>query len=242
MSLIKNNITNRSNLRVFLPLLLLTIIFSQGILLINPNQNSIFITTTTPVETSGFETNDLSYDWLVLNYFDGDNNLEEDAIVDVNELEDGFDDLSSIKILALLDRTPGYDTSDGDWTGTRLYDISHDTNTGIISSTLIKDFGELNMGAGSSLEILLDFGLNNYSIQSTNIWLNIWDHGGGIDGICWDDTSYGDCLYIDEMQTAIANQETEYSRKLDLITHDACLMDMIEVAYELKDLADYYVG
>nr|NHJ85718.1 hypothetical protein [Asgard group archaeon] len=69
-----------------------------------------------------------------------------------------------------------------------------------------------------------------------------WDHGAGIDGLCWDDGSSGDYLTIDEMQTAIANQETKYSRKIDLISLDACYMNMIEVANELKDLADYFVA
>ncbi|NHJ87995.1 MAG: hypothetical protein FK734_21200, partial [Asgard group archaeon] len=235
-----DKIYTRSYLRIFLPMLFMILIFTQGIFMANPTQTKS-VTTVNPLTKSEIGVNDIGYEWLILNYLDGDNNLEENAMSDINELEEGFNS-GSIKVLALLDRTPGYDTTDGDWTGTRLYEITHDIDYGTIASTLIKDFGELNMGDGDTLELLLEYGLNNYSSISNRIWLNLWDHGGGIDGICWDDSSSGDSLKMDEMQQAIYNKETEYSRKIDLISHDACLMNMIEVANELKDLADFYVG
>ncbi|MBN1329041.1 MAG: hypothetical protein JXA54_06165 [Candidatus Heimdallarchaeota archaeon] len=232
----------KNNSRLILPVVLSLIIIAQGIILINTNQNMGNVSSIPITMSNNLDTKEVAYEWLILNYIDGDNNLEENAIADMNELEYGYSGAPNLKILALIDRTPGYDTSNGDWTGTRLYEITHDTNTAIISSTLVKDFGELNMGAGSTLELLLEFGFNNYSADSVRIWLNLWDHGGGIDGICWDDSNFGDSLKMDEMQSAILNKELEYSRKIDLISHDACLMNMIEVANELKDLADYFVA
>ncbi len=180
------------------------------------------------------------YDWLVLNYIDGDNNLEAEAIGDMNELEVAKVSSSRVMILALVDRASGYDDTNGDWTGTRLYEITHDSDADIIASTLLVDYGELNMGQASTLELLLNYGFANYSAEK--IWLNLWDHGGGIDGICWDDESGNDYLSINEMQSAIATSTTTYGRTLDLISHDACFMNMIEVAYELRDYADFFVA
>jgi hypothetical protein len=181
---------------------------------------------------------DTDYEWLVMVYLDGDNNLELDAIVDFNELEEGIGVSGSITVLVLFDRIDGYESSNGDWKNTRLYEVTSDSSN-TITSTLLLDMGELNMGAGSSLEFLLNYGFANYS--ANHYWLNLWDHGGGINGICFDDTDY-DFLTMDEMQDAIQSSESLYGQKLDLISHDACLMNMIEIAYELKDLADFFVA
>jgi len=178
------------------------------------------------------------YDWLIMVYLDGDNNLELDAINDLNELEEGIGVSGSIAVLVLFDRIDGYESSNGDWKNTRLYEVTSDSSN-TITSTLLLDMDELNMGAGSSLEFLLNYGFANYS--ANHYWLNLWDHGGGINGICFDDTDY-DFLTMDEMQDAIQTSESFYGEKFDLISHDACLMNMIEVAYELKDLADYFVA
>jgi len=53
---------------------------------------------------------------------------------------------SSINIIVQIDRIDGYDSSNGNWTTTRRYKITHDTNTSTIGSQLIQDMGELNMG------------------------------------------------------------------------------------------------
>ncbi|NHK32619.1 MAG: hypothetical protein FK730_14795 [Asgard group archaeon] len=179
------------------------------------------------------------YDWLILIYLDGDNNLETNAIDDFNELEHGYDGAQNIAILVLIDRAPGYDTSDGDWTGTRLYEIQPDGSSSL-RSLLLENNGELNMGSGSTLEYFINYGFTNY--LADRYWLNLWNHGGGVDGLCWDDTSNGDYLTLNEMQDAVYTVENAHGKKFDLISHDCCFMNMIEVAYEIRNLADYFVS
>ncbi len=58
--------------------------------------------------------------------------------------------------------------------------------------------------------------------------------------IAWDDTSWGDCLNLDEIREAIDKGLS--GKKMDLLVFDACLMGTIEVAYELKDVAKYMVS
>ena len=219
------------------------LIFSLVIIL---SLNSSFLlqsNTTVSVESDiqpVLEPNDVVFDWLIMIYLDGDNNLEEYAIDDINEMEAGKITGSSIAVIVMVDRISGYDTTNGDWTDTRIYNITSDGSTSTINSVILEYEGEANMGDGAVLESFLDYCFTNF--DANNYWLNLWDHGGGTDGICWDDTDSNDFLTIDEMQTAIQNSVTTHSRDIDLITHDACFMNMLEVAYELKDLADYFVG
>ena len=225
---------------LFLLTLFMLVLMSMHI---SPNQayNEEIGNITTQFEyESTIETDDIpDFDWVVMNYIDGDNNLEEEAIEDLNEMEAEFSATARIAVVVLIDRTPGYDESNGDWTGTRLYNVTYDI-TDTITSNMLQDMGELNMGSSATLENFLDYCFSNF--YSDRYWLNLWDHGGGVDGICWDDTSGSDSLTIEEMQTAIENSEATNSKYIDLISHDACFMNMIEVGYELRDLCDYFVG
>jgi hypothetical protein len=59
---------------------------------------------------------------------------------------------------------------------------------------------------------------------------------GGVKYMCNDETD-GDELYNDEIQAALSSFP-----KLDILGFDACLMGMLEVAYEFKDQAYYMVA
>lgn len=231
----------RKNQTTFLMLILFSLIlFSSSTIFSDQITTTQTLTTNDSTTIIEFQPEGVVYDWLVMVYLDGDNNLEENAIDDLNEMEEGIGTSNSICIIVLIDRTSGYDTSNDDWSGTRLYNITSDTDPSDINSILLEDWGELNMGSGNTLELFMDYCLDNYT--ANHYWLNIWDHGGGIDGICWDDSSAGDALTLEEMQVAIESSTTTYGKTFDLISHDACFMDQIEVAYEYKDYADYFVA
>ena len=53
--------------------------------------------------------------------------------------------------------------------------------------------------------------------------------------VCWDDYS-GSCLYMGEVKAAVTD------KGIDLIGFDACLMGMVEVAYQLLDETNYVVA
>ncbi len=196
--------------------------------------------------------------WLVLVYLDGDNNLEESAIDDLNEMENAlykqFDNpnRNQLNILVLFDRAYGYDSSNGDWKSTRLYYVQPDSsNTSTIYSTLLEDYGELNMGDPNTLSNFISYAKQNFTYQ--HLMLILWNHGGGAryksdvstisnisKDICEDDTD-SDILYLDEVQQAISANFNS-ANKLDIIGFDACLMGTVEVAYEFRDLASYMIG
>jgi hypothetical protein len=60
--------------------------------------------------------------------------------------------------------------------------------------------------------------------------------------ICYDDTSGGDALDNRELRVVLAGICALLGRKIDLLGMDACLMNMVEVAYQLRDSVNFIVG
>jgi hypothetical protein len=234
-------------------------------------------------------------------YLDADNDLEPFGIIDLNEMEK-VGSTADVNIIVQMDRTSGYDVSNGNWTGTKRFRVTKDNSTSTISSAVLQDLGEVNMGDPNSLTSFISWATTNY--PATNYALVLWDHGGGwqkkgisdpvkissvsgyvpseirglkkgfitsspsevkeitgsgssfkgldlpavlkkalfnpdnvLKNVCVDETS-GDVLYNREVSDAIAGAGIH----LNLIGFDACLMAMIENAYQLRNLGDFMVG
>jgi len=60
--------------------------------------------------------------------------------------------------------------------------------------------------------------------------------------ICYDDTSGGDALDNRELRIVLAGLCALLGRKIDLLGMDACLMNMVEVAYQLRESVSVIVG
>ena len=63
----------------------------------------------------------------------------------------------------------------------------------------------------------------------------------GSRAIAYDDTSR-DFLDNAELRKVLEDVKADTGRAIDVLGFDACLMSMIELAYELRDVADYSVG
>lgn len=184
-------------------------------------------------------------DWTFLVYLDGDNNLEAEGITDFLEMASIGSD-SNVNVLVLFDRTPGYSSAYGDWTDTRRGRVDpNDVPDGAWGTSI----GEANMGDPNTLVDFVEWGMQNFPAQRYAVVL--WDHGNGWRGqppdesplfksVCQDDTD-GDTLVIREVRQALETIENDASR-LDLVGFDACLMGMVEVAYEIREPADVMVG
>lgn len=59
--------------------------------------------------------------WTIMVYLDGDNNLEEAALTDMNEMEMVNLNGEGVKVIVLIDRCNDYTTADGDWKGASNY-------------------------------------------------------------------------------------------------------------------------
>jgi len=200
--------------------------------------------------------------WTFMVYLDGDNNLEGAAIDDFLEMATVGSN-SDINIVVQFDRISGYDSSYGDWTACkRFYVTSGMTPT---AANALQDLGECNMGDPATLTAFINWATTNYPADNYALILWNHGGGWReqeealikalkeakteeervtikrelteikkyfvFRAVCWDDTNGEDCLYMKEVKSALDAATVD----MDLIGFDACLMGMIEVAYEIKD-------
>ncbi|MHA1408008.1 MAG: clostripain-related cysteine peptidase, partial [Candidatus Heimdallarchaeaceae archaeon] len=199
------------------------------------SKNNTFGNVKNEIETQVINDSPTVKDWTFMVYLDGDNNLEAAAIDDLNEMEAAGGSTSNINIIVLIDLSESDTSADSvygvTWTDARLYYVEAGTNPDEIESTLLSEEGELNMGKGSTLRNFVDFVHTNYPANKYGI--SLWDHGGGIDGLCWDSSSNDDFLTINELQEALAGYH------FDFLGMDACIMGQYEIIYEMRTCADF---
>ncbi|MBU7014057.1 MAG: hypothetical protein HXS52_01730 [Theionarchaea archaeon] len=185
--------------------------------------------------------------WTVMVYMDGDNNLEPSAIDDLNEME-AVGSTSKVNIVVQIDRHDDYDNSNGDWETAKRYRVTRDTNgyDTLITSELVGDLGEVNMGNPNTLVDFVQWAQTNYSAD--HYLLVFWDHGSGWKGVpapvravCVDDTD-SDELSLSEVRTALDSITCNGDCPLDIVGFDACFMAMVEVDHEILPFAHFAVG
>ena len=89
---------------------------------------------------------------------------------------------------------------------------------------------KVNMGLQSTLQDFVTWGLQNYPAEKYG--LIMWNHGGAMNGCCYDEQFNDDSILADELYNAVKNARAAVgmSAKLDWITYDACLMAVQDVA------------
>ena len=183
--------------------------------------------------------------WTYIVYMAADNELEGNALRAINELEGADWRGQDVSVLVLLDRNPGYDATDGNWSGTRLYEVRYDSegvNNTIISERL--ECGILGLSKGSESELdmsspyvlkgILEYAKDAYEAEQYG--LIVWGHGAGWRGIVKDETSGGSTMPVSRLGAAVKDQG------LRIIAFDTGFAGNIEVMYELKDTAQYGIG
>lgn len=181
--------------------------------------------------------------WTVMLYMAADNNLENYAIQDMNELET-VGSTDQVSVVAQVDRSSEYNTSNGNWSGARRYFVTKDSNTNIVNSSLIGDLGSVNMASPQTLTDFIQWAASAY--PADHYLLVLWDHGRGwvtgaaalqvrqrqVKAIFVDD-SHNDEMSLPELSQALGN-----AHHTDIALFDACLMGMMEVAYAIRDYSD----
>ena len=98
-----------------------------------------------------------------------------------------------------------------------------------------------SMGLSSTFQSFLEWGLTNYPAEKTGVIL--WNHGGGMRGVCYDELSNDDSLTNDEVLKAVKNAFTKTNTtKLEWIGYDACLMQLQDVAEFNSPYFNYMVA
>lgn len=174
-------------------------------------------------------------DWTILVYMAADNDLEPFALQDLAEME-RVALPGSVRLAALVDRSPWYAAGPGDFSDTRRGPVGPDGDGSRVGARLVS-IGERDTGDPATLTELLDWAHD--TLPAERYGLVVWNHGGGLEGVAWDDTSRGDRLTLEETRLAI---ERSTLGRVDLLGFDACLMGMVEVASELRGVADVLVA
>lgn len=186
--------------------------------------------------------------WTVLVYMNGDNNLEGYVVHDLNELEAGGEG-GRVRVLVQADRIEGYNTEDGDWQGTRRYEIVGDDDLNEVTSPVKEDLGEVDMGDPAVLADFLAWGRAVAPAERYAVFL--WNHGDSWTfapppaddeaapppSISSDDTS-GSWISVAEGEL-VAGLDAFVAAEgpIDLLGFDACYMASFEVAYALRSHA-----
>jgi len=195
--------------------------------------------------------------WTFLVYMAGDNNLDGAALRDIAEMARAGS-TKDVHVLVQLDRIEDQKT--------RRFRI---TPGGGFKKDCIEAFSETNTGDPQILYSFCKWAVDNY--PADRYALILWNHGSGWwedaksraagpagrrphqplfkngfpqahRSICYDDTSGGDALDNRELRVVLAGICALIGRKIDLLGMDACLMNMVEVAYQLRDSVNVIVG
>jgi len=181
--------------------------------------------------------------WTFMVFINADNDLDEFGVIDIKEMERAG--LSqNVNVVAQIDRFK---------LPARRYDVSgrHMNSTADdwgLKSRNAGELGEIDSGDFKELVKFVKWTVENYPAE--NYMLTIWNHGAG-----WKKRGSGGSLkgisYDDESNNHISTRDLGVSltmihgilgKPLDVFGMDACLMQMLEVAYELKDNAKYVVA
>lgn len=203
--------------------------------------------------------------WTVLIYMSSDNNLESAAMEDLCEMECSKLNTQATTVLALVDRSPAYDTTNGNWSGTKLYRLktgrSPESKQMISEEIECRELG-LNVGSETELDMSSDYVLSNFisfgrsRYPAEHYALIMWGHGTGwrsgeteieeaassaglFKGFAYDETSKT-YMTLHQMGMALKNGLTDM--KLDFLGFDTCFGGELEVMYELYDYADFCVA
>lgn len=106
----------------------------------------------------------------------------------------------------------------------------------------IEALGEVNMGDPQTLSEFIEWGRQQAPADA--YYLAIANHGNALDGIAWDYTSdplRNERLSPPELRQALVAATGGGARPLDIIHFDACLMGLIESAYQIRGLARYAI-
>ncbi len=186
--------------------------------------------------------------WTIMIFMNADNDLESFGVQDVNELEK-LADSDAVTIVVQMDRIRGFDTSNTNWIDARRFQIRHDEDTATMTSARSPEeggsatlLGETDAGSAAVVKSFIEYCQTNF--PATNYLIDFWNHGAGwrkrgdplTRGVLYDDTQHTN------VETSELDDILNVADKIDLVLFDSSLMQMMEVAYQLRERCDFVIG
>jgi hypothetical protein len=187
----------------------------------------------------------------ILCYMNGDNDLSNEVLyaLDMMEMVGSSD---RVNVIALVDGHPQWlGPYDAAWSRTRLLHLQADPRIGRITSPVLEEWGEANMGAPQTLERFLRTGMAAFPAEQ--VYFYMFAHSQGVldtrdygsvqsaksGSLSRDDTS-GEKMPLDDFHQALKRGLN--GRRLELMVFFSCLANMVEVDYAMSDVTRYLVG
>lgn len=184
--------------------------------------------------------------WTIMTFINGKNNLEIAGLFNVNQMEAIGSD-KNMNIVVELGRMKGQvgDVDiDGDWTGSRRLYIMKDNDTEKVTSPVMMETKNVDMGDYKRIVDFVKWSKKNYPAKK--YMLIIWNHGTGWFDPAQEKVADKGISYDDEtgnyVRTIEIGKILKEAGKVDILNFDACLMQMVEVAYEVKDYTEIVIG
>lgn len=184
--------------------------------------------------------------WTFLVYLNAANNLQEFSVLNVNQMEK-IGSTADVNVVIQWKQAGCSSCGNPAWLGTRRYYVQRDNDTNTINSRLVQDMGQsIDMGDWRELHNFVQWGQQNY--PADHYALVIWNHGAGwrptrsnrlepsFRSVSIDDSTNSE-IQIWQLPSAL-----DVTPKLDMVVFDASLMQMTEVAYEIRNSAKLVVG
>lgn len=179
-------------------------------------------------------------EWTIIVYSDADDDiLEEDLLLDINEME-LVGSNTQMNIVVQVDRAEGAFAGDGDWTDARRLYITQDNDMNQITSQVVEEIGEVDMGNPQTLVDFVTWSIQNYPAKKYALIMS--DHGGGWTGGFSDLYSDSSLTFTQIVDSISQVQSNMGGQKFEIVGFDACLMGMLEVYGSLYPYTNYMVA
>ena len=187
----------------------------------------------------------------ILCYMNGDNDLSNEVLhaLDMMEMVGSSD---RVNVVVLVDgHSKWLGPYDAAWSRTRLLHLQADPRIGRITSPVLEEWGEANMGAPQTLERFVRTALAAYPAEQVYFYmfahsqgaLNTRDYGPAqlvkTVSMSRDDTS-GATMPLNDFHRAL--KQGLNGRRFEMMVFFSCLANMVAVDYAMSDVTRYLVG
>ena len=131
------------------------------------------------------------------------------------------------------------------WSSTYNISSSYLQRHHVANRSLVRDSSLTyeSMGLSSTLQSFIEYGLENY--PANRVGLVLWNHGGGMQGVCYDEKKNNNSLLDYEVKNAVTGALSatgQSGSKLEWIGYDACLMQVQDIAEMNSAYANYMIA
>lgn len=182
-------------------------------------------------------------EWTMMVYLNGNNDLDRYGAININQMEvSGSNENRNIVVqwASLAERTTK-----------RLY-VQKDNDRSTVTSPVVEVLGTVDMGHKQNLSDFIEWSVKNFPAKK--YFVVVWNHGTGwhltgskergsfgLTDISSDDRT-GNSIKTEELADVLRQAARTMGHPVDLYASDACLMSMVEVAYQMQGAVETFAG